>query len=445
VSAAVEQATLPRLLAGVRELGSLDLTGHLDVHGPVPDLPASSRGRYSALLDEVEAAGLRGRGGAGFPTALKMHAVIGAGGRGPRTVVVNAVEGEPASAKDRTLIGAAPHLVLDGAVLAARAVGAGEVVLCVSERVPETVEAALQARSERRALRERAEVRVIAVPDGYVGGQESALIHHLNGGPAAPTFTPPMIFERGVRGHPTLLSNAETFAHVALIARHGAGWFRALGTPEHPGSALVTLSGAVARPGVYEIEHGSPLSSLIAAAGGLEERLRAVLVGGYAGTWIDAAHAEAVTLDDVGLAAYGASTGAGVVVALGERACPVAETVRVTSWLAGESAGQCGPCVHGLTAVSRRLHEWASGVAAFDGLGEQQRLAAVIRGRGACRHPDGTLRFLHSALAVFAPEFNDHAARGPCQACAAPAELPLPRTERGDGRDRRPAAAGTGR
>jgi NADH:ubiquinone oxidoreductase subunit F (NADH-binding) len=428
MSAAAHSGTLPRLLAGVGELGSLDLAAHLDVHGPAPDLVPARRGQAGELIDAVERAGLHGRGGAGFPTALKMHAVLGARGRrSGRTVVVNAVEGEPASLKDRTLIGSVAHLVLDGAALAARAVSAGEVVLCVSERAADTVEAALRALAERRALRERVPARVVSVPDGYVGGQESALVHFLNGGAAKPTFTPPMIFEQGVRGRPTLLSNAETFAHVALIARHGADWFRALGTPEHPGSALVTLSGPVPGSGVYEIEHGAPLSSLIDAAGGLEEPLRAVLVGGYAGTWIDGAHAATLTLDDVGLGAYGASTGTGVLALLGRRHCPVAETVRVAVWLARASARQCGPCEHGLAALARGLQAWAGGAPGADGESEQRRLAAVIRGRGACRHPDGALRFVASALDVFAPEFLDHGANGPCDACGLPSALPLPR------------------
>ncbi len=429
MSATVSQATLPRLLAGVAELGALDLAAHLEVHGHAPEPAPARRGHAGELIDAVERAGLRGRGGAGFPTALKLHAVAGARGRArDRVVVVNAVEGEPASRKDRTLVASAPHLVLDGAALAARAVAADEIVLCVSESSVTTVDAALRATAERRALRERVEARVVAVPHGYVGGQESALVHFLNGGPARPTFTPPMIFERGVRGRPTLLSNAETFAHIALIARHGSDWFRALGTPEHPGSALVTLTGPVPAPGVYEIEHGASLASLIDAAGGLDEPVRAVLVGGYAGTWMDAAHSAAVTLDDVSLGAHGASTGAGVVVLLGQRACPVAETVRVADWLAAENAGQCGPCEHGLAAVARGLRAWAAGGASREAAEEQRRLAAVIRGRGACRHPDGTLRFVASAMGVFAEEFADHGAEGPCDACDLPATLPLPRT-----------------
>jgi NADH:ubiquinone oxidoreductase subunit F (NADH-binding) len=328
--------------------------------------------------------------------------------------------------------------VLDGAVLAAGAVGAGEIVLCVSESSVASVDAALRASAERDALREPVAVRVVAVPHGYVGGQESALVHFLNGGAARPTFTPPMIFERGVRGGPTLLSNAETFAHIALIARYGAEWFRALGTADHPGSALVTLTGPVPAPGVYEIEHGAPLTSLIDAAGGLDEPLRAVLIGGYAGTWIDAAHAGTLRLDDVSLGAHGASTGAGVIVLLGGRACAVAETVRVAEWLASENAGQCGPCEHGLGAVARGLRAWSAGAAGAEAAAEQRRLAAVIRGRGACRHPDGTLRFVASAMDVFAEELADHGAEGPCDACDLPPALPLPRT--GVARSRRETA-----
>jgi NADH:ubiquinone oxidoreductase subunit F (NADH-binding) len=229
-----------------------------------------------------------------------------------------------------------------------------------------------------------------------------------------------------VGGRPTQLSNAETFAHHALVARHGASWFRSLGTPEHPGSALVTLSGPVPYPGVYEIEHGSSMASLLDAAGGLLEGARAILVGGYSGTWIDGGQIAAMTIDDGWLVPRQASTGAGVLAMLGERACGVFETVRVTRWMAGESAGQCGPCVHGLPAVAERLEALAFGgspQAAEDVL----RLAAVIRGRGACRHPDGALRFVASALQVFAEEFADHARHGPCDACAAPPTLPLPR------------------
>jgi NADH:ubiquinone oxidoreductase subunit F (NADH-binding) len=270
-------------------------------------------------------------------------------------------------------------------------------------------------------------MRLVAVPHTYVSGQESALVNFLNGGPAKPTFTPPMIFERGVAARPTLLSNAETFAHVALIARHGADWFKALGTPEHAGSALLTLSGPVAHPGVYEVEHGSTLRSLVDAAGGLEEEVRAILIGGYAGTWIDAAHLDSIMLDDTSLAVHQATIGAGVVCLLSTRSCPIAETVRVAAWLARESAGQCGPCVHGLDAVLARLQGLALGSAGAEEMTQLRRLATIVGGRGACRHPDGAVRFVMSATEVFAEELTDHARHGQCPACSARPTLPLTR------------------
>src|SRR5258708_954075 len=283
---AVTEATgapgLPRLLAGVEHERPVALATHLSIHGPLPVLGRPQRGRPGELVDEIERAGLHGRGGAGFPTALKLHAVAAARGRG-RTVVVNATEGEPASAKDETLLCTAPHLVLDGAVAAARAVSAGTVILCIGEDDSPALQAARQAIAERRGLPAEVSLSLRAVPDGYVAGQESALVCYLNGAAAKPTFTPPMIFERGVAGRPTLLSNAETFAHVALIARHGAAWFRSLGTPAHPGSMLVTLGGPVAYPGVYEIEHGATLRSLIDAAGGRLGPVRAGVGGRYPG------------------------------------------------------------------------------------------------------------------------------------------------------------------
>ncbi|MGO9489255.1 MAG: NADH-ubiquinone oxidoreductase-F iron-sulfur binding region domain-containing protein [Solirubrobacteraceae bacterium] len=423
--ALTEATRLPRLLAGVPESGALSLAEHLEVHGALPIQARRRRSRDSELIDEIERSGLRGRGGAGFPTALKMHAVRGGRGR-RRTVVVNAAEGEPASFKDRTLMRTVPHLVLDGAALAAQAVSAGQIVVCVSEASPETARCAEQAISERGRDPGEASMRLVSVPHSYVSGQESALVHHLNGGAATPTFTPPMIFESGVGARPTMLSNAETFAHVALIARHGADWFKSLGTPEHPGSALVTLSGPVAYPGVYEIEHGASLRSLVEAAGGLEDQVRAILVGGYAGTWIDGGLFEQLTLDDGWLVPHQASTGAGVVVLLGTRSCGVAETVRVARWLARESSGQCGPCLHGLDAIAARLQAWALGSSGQQSAEEISRLSSVVRGRGACRHPDGTLRFIASALQVFAEEFSDHARHGPCNACAAQPLLPLP-------------------
>jgi NADH:ubiquinone oxidoreductase subunit F (NADH-binding) len=425
---------LPRLLAGITAHGAMGLEAHLALHGPLPLEHRRRRGAESPLIGRLERAGLDGRGGAGFPTARKLRAV--AEGRGRAVVVINVAEREPASEKDRTLATRLPHLLLDGGQLAAAAVGADELIVCVCESAPASIASMATAISERARLHEPAQIILTAVPSAYVAGQESALVKHLNGGPATPTFTPPLPFERGVRRRRTLINNAETLAHVALIARHGSRWFRELGMPSQPGSALITLSGPVAHPGVYEIEHGASLSSLIDAAGGTTAGVSAALLGGYAGAWIDGRFLHGVALSDEHLAAHGASLGAGVVLLLSKEACPVAETARVARWLAGESTRQCGPCVNGLDALAGTLEEIAGGVADANAAQRIARLSSLVRGRGACGHPDGAVNFITSALDTFAADFADHARQGRCDACERPSELPLPSRPRHAGRQR---------
>jgi NADH:ubiquinone oxidoreductase subunit F (NADH-binding) len=403
--------SLPRLLAGVRRDLPLSLDEHERTHGAVPRAGAD-------LIEWIAEAGLRGRGGASFPTAVKMSGV--ARQRGPRTVLVNAAEGEPMSAKDRGLIQMSPHLVLDGAALAADAVGARSIVIAVPENAATAYSALRNAIAERTAKRR---FKLCAVPGAHLAGEESALIQYLNGGPLKPTLVPPLPAERGLKRRPTLVQNPETLAHIALIARHGPDWFRELGSSSHPGSALLTVAGAVARHGVYEIACGTSLPAVLNAAGGQLEPLQAVLVGGYHGAWIPARHIDEVALDDVSLAQHGGSLGAGVVVALGQSACPVQELAQTIGWLASESAGQCGPCMHGLPALSDLLMAMAYGQAPEGSRQRLDRWTRQIAGRGACHLPDGAVRFLRSGLEVFAEEIAEHTRRGPCHACRRPTTL----------------------
>ena len=394
-----------RLLPSV---APVSLAAHLEAYGPVP---ADAR----SLIEEVGAAGVRGRGGAGFPTAVKLAAV--ARGRKP-VVVVNATEGEPASAKDKVLLAHAPHLVLDGASLAAAAVGAREVIVAVERAHPETMALVTTALAERReAALDRLPFRVVGTPSQYVAGEETALVHWLNGGEARPTFTPPRPFERGVGGRPTLIDNAETLAHVALVGRFGATWYRAEGTAEDPGTTLLTISGAVARPGVYEVAGGSPMRDALIAAGGDLNQIQAVLVGGYFGTWISGNVANQVDLGVASLRQAGASLGCGVLFALPVGACGLVESARVARWLADQNAGQCGPCVNGLPAVADQLAGLAAGGrSAGRSARDLPSLLGLVDGRGACRHPDGAVRFVQSALRVFSEEVASHHHRGPCPA-----------------------------
>jgi NADH:ubiquinone oxidoreductase subunit F (NADH-binding) len=344
--------------------------------------------------------------------------------RGPRAVLVNGAEGEPMSAKDRVLLRSAPHLVLDGALAAARSVGARSVAVAMPKDAPRGIEAVNAAVQERGAQRR---VAVVPVPVAYLAGEETALIRYINGAALKPTTSPPLPHERGLRRRPTLVQNPETLAHLGLIMRHGPEWFREAGTLGHPGSGLVTVSGAVARPGVQEIALGTPMETALERAGGATEELRAVLVGGFHGVWIGASALREVTLDDEGLAWHGGSLAAGVIVALGMSACPVQEVAQTLAWLERQSAHQCGPCSNGLPAIAGELAALAGGRDDGHGLARIERWSALVLRRGACRLPDGAVRFLRSALDVFAPEFAAHSQRGPCRACSRPPTLAVSR------------------
>jgi NADH:ubiquinone oxidoreductase subunit F (NADH-binding) len=401
-----------RLLAGVRGRGAVALDRHEAVHGPMPDAG-------SELIETVRAAGLRGRGGAGFPAGVKLATV--AEGRGRPVVVGNGTEGEPMSAKDRVLMTHTPHLVLDGAVAAAQALGARDVLMAVPPEAAATLAVALAERPARGGTR----VTLAASAAGYVAGEETAVLAHLEGRPPLPRVTPPLPAHEGYKGRPTLVQNVETMAHIGLIARHGAAWFRELGTAERPGTMLVTVSGAVGAPGVHEVPVGVPLAEIIARAGGATEALRALLVGGYFGAWVTP-DAPGLALDDASLRAHGAAVGAGVVVAVGASSCPVAETSRLATYLAAESAGQCGPCFNGLPAIAAVVQRFATARTTPGDTVRLGRWIEMVKRRGACAHPDGFARMLETAIRLFRDDFEEHARTGPCPRCRARSALHLP-------------------
>jgi NADH:ubiquinone oxidoreductase subunit F (NADH-binding) len=408
--------TLPRLFPDdpLRTVGR-----HVEHFGPRPSHP-------DAVFAEVERSGVKGRGGAGFPMAMKLRAV--AERRGPRFVVANGTEGEPASTKDKALLSVAPHLVLDGAVLAAQIVGAREAIVCVERTATPIANLVQSAIAERERTRtDPVQLRVERTPSRYVSGEESALVAWLNGGEAKPTFVPPRPFEKGVRGRPTLVQNVETLAHLALIARFGGDWFRGLGTEADPGSALVTCSGAFQHRGVSEIPLGLPLARLFEAASTDPNNVQAVLVGGYFGTWLPRAALDTVRLSSTSLQTHGASFGCGVLAALPQDRCGLVESARVARWLASQNAGQCGPCVNGLDAIARAMEVLARGDKRGDARRHLDRWLTMVKGRGACKLPDGTSHFVASSLEVFADEIDLHTRSGRCSAPrSAQPLLPLP-------------------
>ena len=378
--------------------GMESLAAHRHRLGALPQAPS--------LVDSIERAELRGKGGAGFPVATKWRSVASQRGGTP-VVLANGGEGEPLSRKDRMLMEQRPHLVIDGAILAARAVGANEIVLYVGADHAGAIQTMHRAINERPAP-ERARLRLISAPVRYVSGEETAAVHFVNAGIALPTSIPPRPYERGVDGRPTLVQNVETLAHVALIARFGDEWYRSLGTGNASGTTLVTVGGAVPQTMLIEIPQGMALADAVNAAGGITSDSDAVLLGGYFGGWVKSTTAWGLPLDGDSLRQQGYSLGCGVVAVLPSGRCGVVETARILAYLAHESARQCGPCTFGLRAISAAAGRVA-GLASTPGdLDHIQRWAGVLAGRGACRHPDGAAGLLASALRVFAGEFSLH-------------------------------------
>lgn len=398
----------PRLFAGPpAAAGPEPLADHVARLGRMPTGAAAP-----AVIPVLEASGLLGRGGAGFPVGRKWRSVAGQTGGRP-VVLANGAEGEPLSAKDRTLLRLRPHLVLDGALLAADAMGADRIALYIGASHRDAHASIRRALGERRDL--RVAIDLLPAPDTYVAGEESAAVHFVNEADARPTVTPPRPYERGISGRPTLVQNVESLAAAALIGRFGDGWFRELGRDETPGSALVTVSGAD-RDGVREIEIGTTIGELANEAGaGTSARDRqAVLLGGYFGGWLSTERSWDVPLDPIPLRAAGSAFGAGVVAFLGNDRCGVRATSRIMDWMAGQSAAQCGPCVFGLRAIADATARLATGRPERDDLERIERWSQQLAGRGACRHPDGAVGQLLSSIRVFGPEWEVHQRRRPC-------------------------------
>jgi NADH:ubiquinone oxidoreductase subunit F (NADH-binding) len=427
---------LPRLLAGIAAGQAADLRHYDRTYGPL-DMPAAAwngdrsaaRRAAARLIDTVDRSGLTGRGGAGFPTGRKLRSVAREGA--PAVVVANGAEGEPASKKDKLLLSRVPHLVLDGITLATFAVGATEAYLAVhgGERgLMANLAHAIHARQV--AGIDPVPIELVGINNKYVASEQTAIVQYLNGGPGLPTFTPPRTHERGVDGRPTSVNNAETLAHLAMIARYGDAWFRQSGLRDEPGTTLVTISGAIRWPGVYEVELGTPIGEVLMHAGGPAERPQAILVGGYFGTWLSAEAAWPVPFARSSLRAAGAAMGAGILVVLPESCCGIAETARVVRYLADSGAGQCGPCIFGLPALADVLEDLAFYGGRRDAAERVATLIPLIEGRGACRHPDGATQLAASAFRAFRHDVHAHDVDGPCFGATEPRLLPIPGSAR---------------
>ena len=383
----------PRILQGVA-LGP----GFLEHQSLWPDPP---RLDGQALTRLVAHAGILGRGGAGFPLARKLETAIASGRR--RSVVVNASEGEPASAKDSALMTTVPHLVLDGAEIVALALGADGVEVVVPGDRPAVSAAVDEAVAERAGG--DVEMYVTQTTATFLGGQSRSVVELLDGRENLPvtSWVPEAV--KGVGGRPTLLSNAETFAQVAALVALGTERYAALGTRDEQGTTLLTVAGGGPGGVVLEVPFGVGVAEVLTYCGFPADT--PVLMGGYHGVWLPAERVRDRRISRPDLAQVGASLGAGVVLPVDAGACPVVLTAQIVTYLATRAARRCGPCRNGLPALAEAVTLLASGgsPAAAD---RSLDLADLVDGRGACAHPDGTARLVRSLFTAFPREVEAH-------------------------------------
>jgi NADH:ubiquinone oxidoreductase subunit F (NADH-binding) len=399
--------SIDRLLAGPPLDGTAEpFDAHRSRLGGLP--PA---GQASNVIGSLESSGLLGRGGAGFPVGRKWRA-LARRTKGRAVVVANGAEGEPASYKDRILMAHRPHLVIDGAVLAADAIEADEIIVYVGREHGRAIAAMTRAIEERDEPRHP--IRLVQAPIGYVAGEATAVVNFIDTGNALPTTTPPRVSERGVGRAPTLVQNVESLAYAALIARFGDRWYRSAGRGETPGTGLVTISGPDVEQGVREIEFGTTVAEVAGDIGARGAGIQAVIVGGYFGTWGRVGDMWHLPLDPAVMRERGLSFGCGIIGFLSTDVCGVSATASIMSYLAAESAGPCGPCVHGLRAIGDATKRVADGQARREDVHDIARWVSLVRGRGACHHPDGAAQLMVSALNVFGDEFGHHARTGRC-------------------------------
>ena len=381
----------PALLAGLGAGPSL--AAHRRQYGDLPQIGAD------ALAQLAETVALRGRGGAAFPFARKLRSVVDQRRRSRAVVVVNLSEGEPASAKDSALASHRPHLLLDGAVATARAIGSDGIHLVLPGERP------LVHRAIRAALAERDDVRVRfhlheAAPR-FVAGQARAVIELLSGRPNLPVtgWQPDAV--SGLDGRPTLLSNAETWAQVARLLLAGERDVRRHGTHDEPGTTLLTLSTPGRIPQVREVAYGSRLRDVLPSyAHG-----QPALVGGFHGSWATSMTIASARVSVSGSRLLGMPIGAGVVHVPGPGACPLDLTSRIVDYLAGQTAGRCGPCRNGLPALADAVRALRDG---YGGLDRVRELSGLVERRGACAHPDGTVRLVRSLVLALPHEARPH-------------------------------------
>ena len=397
-----------------------------------------ARGGYAALktllndavppenvIAELKKSGLRGRGGAGFPTGLKWSFMPRAF-PGAKYLVCNSDEGEPGTCKDRDLLRYNPHAVIEGMIIGAYAMGATAGYNYIHGEIWEVYERFEAALDEARAaglLGQNIlgsafsfELFAHAGYGAYICGEETALLESLEGKKGQPRFKPPFPASFGLYGKPTTINNTETFAAVPWIMRHGGDAFLALGKPNNGGTKLFSVSGHVNRPGNYEVKLGTPFAALLEMAGGVRNgnKLKAVIPGGSSMPVLPADIMMATDMDYDSIAKAGSMLGSDAVIVMDETTCMVRALERLSYFYYEESCGQCTPCREGTGWLYRVVHRIETGQGRTEDLDLLNSVSDNIAGRTICALGDAAALPVKSFLKHFRAEFEYHIAHKRC-------------------------------
>jgi len=395
-----------------------------------------ARGGYQALAKAlkrspeeiirlIDQAGLRGRGGAGFPTGKKWQLTREATGE-PRYLVMNGGEDEPGSKKDRVLLENLPHLVIEGTILSAYAIGAAKAYLYINARYDIAIRSIGDALAEAKAEGYWGEnilggnfsldLEIFPAPHNYVAGEDTAVLEVIEGKKPLPRQKPPFPVTAGLFGKPTSVNNVETLANVAPIVRYGAEWYRKFGTAESPGTMIFSLDDDVNRPGIYELPFGTPLRYLIEECGGGMrggKKIKAIMPAAPSSAYLPPEKLD-TPLDHNSMRAAGSSLGCGVVRLVAQGSCIVEEVIKISEFFTAESCGQCPACrmeTNTLTALLKKVQGGQGGPPVLEQFG---KIIAFNKGKGFCNLIAMPGPPIESALKLFPGDFEAHLATGKC-------------------------------
>ena len=384
-----------------------------------------------AIIQLVKDSGLRGRGGAGFPTGMKWGFIPQGDGK-PHYLVVNADEGEPGTCKDAPLMMTDPHSLVEGIIIASFAVRSnhafiylrGELVQA-GRRLRKAIDDAYAKGYLGRNILGSGfdlELTLHCGAGAYICGEETALLDSLEGYRGQPRLRPPFPATHGLYQSPTVVNNVETIASVPFIVRKGAEWFKSMGTEKSPGPKIFSISGQVERPGQYEVPLGTTMRELLEIAGGVKggRRLKAWTPGGSSTPLLTDAHLDA-PMDFEGMQAAGSLLGTAAVMVMDDTTCMVRTCLRLTQFYAHESCGKCTPCREGTYWMVQILARLEQGTGSAQDIETLLDTCDNIFGRSFCALGDGATSPIVSAIQYFRDEFVAHYESGGCPFSPAPA------------------------